>query len=183
MRRFHPLRAVRSTGWRWRAAAGLAAGGLLAGTLFAPPAGAHGTGPHLVFISGWVDMTVAAGAQPCEQTYAQVQTLQASGPTSVRFDIKQKCGGMYFAIVMTANLRDDKYVDIDGFARFKYTSCLLGDKICWPETAGSRDFRASVPEDFVQRMQPVQLGTHHPLATFAFDVIIDGPDAPAMSGS
>lgn len=196
MRSIHPLRAIRASGWRTRTAAGLLATGLLAGGLYGLPADAHGTGKHFVTLSGRMLITVAGPdyLRTCTPNWVQAKTLQKGVAESARWDlVSGACEGFASpsakgAIVMTAKLRDDKYIDIDGFIRMKKENCniliaIVNGFSCTFDEIETRNFRAFVPEDFVQNFSTQTIADGQESVQFNLKVIVDGPDAPSMPAS
>jgi hypothetical protein len=184
VRRFHPLQAVRSSGWRSRAVAGALVACLVTGAADIRPAAAHGDGPHYVLLSGFVVLNPLkggpeSGRKQCELPFSARSVLRRSGPTSERFDIKKYCETdnheLYAALVITFTLQSDKKVLSEGFIRLKESK--RGWLVFWSgyEEVGTKQFRGSINEDRVQDYNATIRE-----ATFKFKVTVDGPDAPKM---
>jgi hypothetical protein len=176
-------RAARSPRWRRRLALAAVLTGVVAGPVVASPADAHGTGKHFVTISGWVK-TEPSNASPCVATYNQTITLQRGKTEAKTIDINKGCDGHTAGLRLTARLRDDKYVDTEGFIRIHARSCFISEPLCgWVNE--SRNYRSSIFEDTIQDMPHPETLKAETLsawidATWDFDIIVDGPDAPAM---
>jgi hypothetical protein len=179
---FPLLRTVRPSRWCRRLAVAAVLAGAIAGPLAASPAEAHGNGPHFVTISGWVRTELANGTEhpdTCFDTYTATLTLQRGHKTEDRVDIDKPCFNAKASLILIARLRDDKYVDTEGYIRLKTKTCIIAP-LCWTQ-AEKKDYRAGIPEDFTQRQDgPEFVAINGDQAGFLFSIIVDGPDAPAM---
>lgn len=177
LRSLHPLAAVASSGWRSRTAAGLVLAGLVAGPLHVHRADAHGTGEHIVKITGVmdiVDIDDVSDDERCSRPFAEEKKFQASARTpSVKFDITRECDEVEARVVATVTPRDDGSVDMIGFIRVVEHDCFV---FCTTDTVGQRDFGTFTSEGRFQRFGPITVGEGRTdgRATFEYTIITFG---------
>jgi hypothetical protein len=174
---FPLARAVRSSPRLRVLAIALLLAGLAATPMVASRADAHGNGPHIVTISGWVKIIV--NNSPCVKKYIKTITLQRGQTEEKTIDINNTCDGTKATVRLTARLRNDRYVHTEGFIRIRVDSCLPLIPLCTHPT-DSRPYLSDIPEDSTQdmphteKLEAGELGTEA-TAEFDFDIIVDGP--------
>jgi hypothetical protein len=173
----HPLRALRSSGRRARAAGTVVLAGLVAVTFQHAPASAHGTGRHNITIVGQMKITDVDDFGKdvvCTIPFSHRGFVQKSAPMlSVEF--VKPCDEVTSMVRVNVRWRSDTNVDTDGLVEVKERDCYIPTPFCSIHTVGKRDFRATVAENFVQRYGPVTIGDDWGATDFEFTVLANSP--------
>lgn len=182
MRRFHPVKVLRRSGWRSRAALAVVVAGVIAGPLGAGPAAAHGTGLHTVVVRGKMTITDVDGGPldpfpdicTVEVTQSASARRTSSNPNPrINIDIVRDCDEATGFLRVNATLRSDTKVNGDGFARVNERNCIIGRPLCAERTVGNRDYTVTWLENTTGQGLKTRVGrTDLAFVDFDFEVVI-----------
>jgi hypothetical protein len=187
MRLFHPVRALRRSGWPSRAVLALVVAGVIAAPLGTGPAGAHGTGVHTLIVRGTMHITDIDGGSGhptdpfpdiCNFTnITQAASFQRTGSAipRVNIDIVRDCDEVTGFLRVNAQWRSDRAVNADGFARVTERDCFIGRPFCVTNTLPQRDFRSTILENVTgQRATTTIQRTDIAIVRFDFEIFVQG---------
>jgi hypothetical protein len=135
--------AVRSSGWKSRAAAVLLVG-VISGGAFTSPASAHGTTEHVVTLAGTVhlrDIDDTSADEVCDINVNISDRAQLSSDPQAVLRTNPRCDEVRMKINFTGVLDSGGNVALSGSVRLEEEDCFIS---CGWDNLGTRNFAGTI---------------------------------------